>query len=75
MKRRMPFGARLLVGWWLVVIVCGLLFNFWLALIAFRSGMLAGGVLFSALGVGCAVLCYRTYASWDEFPRHRREMR
>jgi hypothetical protein len=70
-QRRMPLGAKILVGWWLTILVVGLIFNFWMALKFFKSGALTGGLLFSVFGVGCIVYLYRTYSSWDEFPRNK----
>ena len=68
-KRQMPMGAKVLLGWWLIILCVGLVFNFWMAVKFFRAGGAAGGILFSVFGVGCIVYLYRTYSMWDEFPR------
>jgi hypothetical protein len=65
----MPLGAKILVGWWLLVLFSGLIFNFWIALKFFDAGSLSGGLLFGVFGIGCIVYLYRTYSLWDEFPR------
>jgi hypothetical protein len=67
-KRPIPLGAKFLVGWWLIVIIGGLFGNSWMAVQAFKADAVVGGLVFCVLGIGCAVLCYRTYSSWDEFP-------
>jgi hypothetical protein len=53
----------------LIVIVFGLLGNFYLAVKAFEANSASAGLMFCALGVGSGVLYYRTYLYWDEMPR------
>lgn len=57
------------MGWWLIVIIVGFFGNFWLAFKLLNTNNVPGFLLFSALGVGCGVLGYRTWLYRDEFPR------
>jgi uncharacterized membrane protein YeiB len=69
--RRMSTGIKFFLGWWLILLGVGLIFNFWMALKLFRAGETYGGILFSVFGVGCIVYLYRTYSMRDEMPRDR----
>lgn len=60
-QRKMSLGPKLLLIWWIIVLVFGLLGNLSIAVTAFNSGNSAPGLVFGALGVGCAVMLYRTY--------------
>ncbi|WP_246649259.1 hypothetical protein [Bradyrhizobium canariense] len=68
-KRNTPIGAKILMGWWIVVIVFGLFGNFWMAFKSLDANNFGGFALFCGLGVGCGVLCFRTYKGWDELIR------
>jgi hypothetical protein len=65
----MPAGAKILLAWWLIVTVGGLFGNLWIAIKAFEAKAIVPGLLFCGFGIGCVVLCYRTYLYWDQFPR------
>jgi hypothetical protein len=64
-KRNTPAGAKILLAWWLIVIIAGLFGNFWMAVKALEARDIFAGLFFSGLGIGCGVLCYRTYLYWD----------
>ena len=51
------------------MIIVGFFGNFWLAFKLLNTNNVPGFLLFSALGVGCGVLGYRTWLYRDEFPR------
>jgi hypothetical protein len=59
-------GARLLILCWLIVIVVGFFAGLVMSIMAFRDGTTTSGVTFGAIAIGCAVLCYRTYAARDD---------
>ena len=59
-------GARLLILGWLIVIVVGFFTSLVMSIMAFRNGTTTSGVTLGAIAVGCAVLCYRTYAARDD---------
>ena len=59
-------GARLLILSWLIVIVVGFFTSLVMSLMAFRNGSTASGVTLGAIAIGCALLCYRTYAARDD---------
>lgn len=59
--------ARLLVAWWLIVLVgAGLIGNGYLAMRMFKAGAVAGGLLFVLLAIGSGVYIWRTFNMWDE---------
>lgn len=51
----MGLTAKILLAWWIIVLVFGLFGNFSLAATAFKSGNLAAGFMFTALSVGISV--------------------
>jgi hypothetical protein len=59
-------GALLLISIWLVVIVGGFFASAVMSLVAFTEGDSTNGLVYGAIAIGCAVLCYRTYVSRDE---------
>ena len=59
-------GARLLILGWLIVIVVGFFTSLVMSIMAFRNGTTTSGVTLGAIAVGCAVLCYRTYAARND---------
>jgi len=59
-------GARLLISCWLIAIVAGFFVSVVMSIMAFRNDVMTSGVVFGAIAIGCAMLCYRTYASRDE---------
>jgi hypothetical protein len=59
-------GARLLILCWVVAIVVGFFASFVMSVMAFRDGTLTNGVILGAIAIGCAILCYRTYAARDD---------
>ena len=59
-------GARLLILCWTIVIVVGFLASLVMSIMAFRNDTMASGLTFGAIAIGCAVLCYRTYAARDD---------
>jgi hypothetical protein len=59
-------GARLLISFWLIAIVAGFFVSIVMSIMAFRNDATTSGVVLGAIAIGCAMLCYRTYASRDE---------
>ena len=59
-------GARLLILGWLIVIVVGFFTSLVMSIMAFRNCTTTSGVTLGTFAVGCAVLCYRTYAARDD---------
>ena len=59
-------GARLLILGWLIAIVVGFFTSLVMSIMAFRNGTTTSGVTLGAIAIGCAVLCYRTYAARDD---------
>jgi len=37
-----------------------------MSIMAFRNDAMTSGLVFGAIAIGCAMLCYRTYVSRDE---------
>lgn len=66
-QQNMSLTAKVLLAWWIIVLIFGLFGNFSLAATAFKSGSLAAGFMFTALSVGCVVLLYRTYIYRNDF--------
>jgi uncharacterized membrane protein YczE len=64
--RSRKLGARLLILCWLIVIVAGFFVGIVMSIIAFKNDSMASGLVFGAIAIGCAILCYRTYISRDE---------
>jgi hypothetical protein len=64
--RPRSLGAVILLAWWLVVIVGGFIGNLYMAIVALQNDSVIGAALFGVFTIGCAVLCYRSYASRDE---------
>ena len=64
--RPQNLGARLLIFFWLIVIVGGFFVGIVMSIIAFKNDSMASGLVFGAIAIGCAMLCYRTYVSRDE---------
>ena len=58
-------GARVLISCWVIVIIVGFLASLDVSFLAFRHGTMTSGLVFGAIALGCAVLCYRTFASRD----------
>jgi predicted permease len=58
--------ARLLILCWVIAIVVGFFASFVMSVMAFRGGTPTNGVILGAIAVGCAILCYRTYAARDD---------
>ena len=59
-------GARLLVLCWVIAIVGGFFVSLVLSIMAFQNDSTASGVTLGGIAIGCAVLCYRTYAARDD---------
>ena len=59
-------GARLLILCWLIAIVVGFFASLVMSIMAFRNDTTMSGVTFGAIAIGCALLCYRTYAARDD---------
>jgi hypothetical protein len=64
--RQRNLGARLLISCWLIAIAVGFFMSVVLSITAFRNAAMSSGLVFGAIAIGCAVLCYRTYVSRDE---------
>ncbi|MCA1476769.1 hypothetical protein [Bradyrhizobium sp. NBAIM08] len=47
-KRKIPLGAKVIMGWWIIVIVFGLFGNSWIALKALEANNVMGFLIFSA---------------------------
>ena len=60
-------AKMLLLGWWIVLLVLGLVGNLCIAAIAFSSSNFAPGLAFGALGIGCVVVLYRTFIYRNDF--------
>ena len=63
----MSATAKLLLAWWVIVLVVGFFGNLSVAATALQSGNVAPGLMFIALSVGCVVLLYRTYIYRNDF--------
>jgi hypothetical protein len=59
-------GARLLISCWLIAIVAGFFVSVVMCIMAFRNDAMTSGLVFGAIAIGCAILCYRTYGSREE---------
>jgi hypothetical protein len=64
--RPRSLGARLLILCWLIAIVVGFFASLVMSIMAFRNDTTTSGVTFGAIAIGCALLCYRTYAARDD---------
>ena len=64
--RSRNLGARLLISCWLIVIVGGFFASLVMSILAFKNDTMTSGLVFGAIAIGCALLCYRTYVSRDE---------
>ena len=61
-NRTRSLGARLLILSWLIVIVVGFFTSLVMSLVALDGERVTLG----AIAIGCALLCYRTYAARDD---------
>jgi CHASE2 domain-containing sensor protein len=59
-------GARVLISIWLIAIVSGFFVSVVMSIMAFRNDAMTSGLVFGAIAIGCALLCYRTFVSRDE---------
>jgi CHASE2 domain-containing sensor protein len=59
-------GARVLISIWLIAIVSGFFVSVVMGIMAFRNDAMTSGLVFGAIAIGCALLCYRTFVSRDE---------
>ena len=64
--RPRSLGARLLILCWVIAIVVGFFTSLVMGIIAFKNDDATSGLVLGAIAIGCAVLCYRTYASRDD---------
>jgi hypothetical protein len=64
--RLQNLGGRLLILCWLIAIIGGFFVSAVMSINALRSDTMPSALVFAVIAVGCAVLCYRTYASRDE---------
>lgn len=55
-RRKTPLAAKILLAWWIIVLVFGFFGNFWMVSKAIEAGGIAPALVFSALGIGCAVM-------------------
>jgi hypothetical protein len=59
-------GARLLILCWVIAIVVGFFVSSVMSIMAFQNDTTTSGVTFGVIAIGCALLCYRTYASRED---------
>jgi hypothetical protein len=59
-------GSRLLILCWVIAIVGGFFTSLIMSVISFRNDSTTSAVTLGAIAIGCAVLCYRTYAARDD---------
>jgi CHASE2 domain-containing sensor protein len=59
-------GARVLISIWLIAIVSGFFVSVVMSIMAFRNDAMTSGLVFGAIAIGCALLCYQTFVSRDE---------
>jgi CHASE2 domain-containing sensor protein len=64
--RSRNLGARVLISIWLIAIVSGFFVSVVMSIMAFRNDAMTSGLVFGAIAIGCALLCYRTFVSRDE---------
>jgi ABC-type enterobactin transport system permease subunit len=64
--RSRNLGARVLISIWLIAIVSGFFVSVVMSIMAFRNDVMTSGLVFGAIAIGCALLCYRTFVSRDE---------
>ena len=64
--RGRSLGAKLLILCWVIAIVGGSFAGLVMSIMAFRSGATTSGVILGGIAIGCAVLCYRTYAARED---------
>jgi hypothetical protein len=64
--RPRSLGARLLILCWLIAIVVGFFASLVMSIMAFRNDTTTRGLTFGAIAIGCALLCYRTYAARND---------
>jgi CHASE2 domain-containing sensor protein len=50
----------------LIAIVSGFFVSVVTGIMAFRNDAMTSGLVFGAIAIGCALLCYRTFVSRDE---------
>ena len=56
----------MLISIWLIAIVSGFFVSVVMSIMAFRNDAMTSGLVFGAIAIGCALLCYRTFVSRDE---------
>ncbi|MGT2500606.1 hypothetical protein ACVOMS_06835 [Bradyrhizobium guangxiense] len=66
-NRKMSATAKILLTWWILVLIFGAFGNLYIAAIAFNSGKFAPMIAFGALAVGCVVLLCRTFIYRNDF--------
>jgi len=64
--RSRNLGARVLISIWLIATVSGFFVSVVMSIMAFRNDAMTSGLVFGAIAIGCALLCYRTFVSRDE---------
>jgi ABC-type uncharacterized transport system permease subunit len=65
-NRPRSLGARLLILSWVIAIIVGFFASLVMSVMAFRDDTTTSGLTFGVIAIGCAVLCYRTYAARDD---------
>jgi hypothetical protein len=60
-------GAQLLILCWMIAIVVGFFVSLVMSIIAFRNDTPTSGVTLGGIAIGCAILCYRTYAAREDW--------
>jgi hypothetical protein len=58
--------ARLIILCWMIAIVVGFFASLVMSIMAFRNDTPTSGVTLGGIAIGCAVLCYRTYAARED---------
>jgi hypothetical protein len=66
MSDQRKLGALLLISFWLIVIVGGFFASAAMSFTAFTHAETTNGLVYGAIAIGCAILCYRTYRSRDD---------
>jgi len=59
--------ARLLILCWIIAIVAGFFASLVMSIMAFRNDTPTSGVTLGGIAIGCAILCYRTYAAREDW--------
>jgi ABC-type enterobactin transport system permease subunit len=60
---RRSLAAKALVSCWVIAIVAGFFASLFMSVMAFQNDTPTSGVTLGGIAIGCAILCYRTFAA------------